>query len=238
MDSGYGCSEFFGVISVDKHEVIYEPVSEDVIDVGIPIPGAIVGVFDENGNELSYRQRGELFAKGPSIMHGYFNKPEQTKQMLDGEWLRTGDIVEIDENGYIYCYGRKKSSIEIEGKTVYLFDVSNALRHEFSLEDCMVEVKNIDGGVQSVVVYYVQKTDMLCEQKEICLKMNSYLKIFGITVDGYREFEDAFTISPTTLKPKTRYVDGFVNYSDTGDKISVYYSPTSKDDVWEIHKNA
>lgn len=233
MDSGYGCSEFFGVITVDKHEVIYNSQSEDVIDVGIPIPGAVVAVFDENGNELPYGQRGELFVKGPSIMHGYFNKPEFTKRVFDGEWLRTGDIVEIDGNGYIYCFGRKNSSINVNGKTIFLFDVSNALRHEFSLEDCMVEVKNTIGGSHSVVVYYVQNPDSLYDQKELCVKMNSFAKTYGVTVDGYREFEEAFPISPTTLKPKTRYTDGFVNYSDTGESVSVCYKPTSNDDIWE-----
>lgn len=236
MDSGYGCSEFFGVISVDKHGVICDPITKTVNDVGIPIPGAIVGVFDENGNELSYGKRGELFVKGPSIMHGYFNKPEYNERVFNGEWLRTGDIVEIDENGYIYCYGRKNASIEINGKTIFLFDISNALRCEFSLEDCMVEAKKTVGEIPSVVVYYVQKSDPQHGQKDLCLNMNSFLKAFGVIVDGYREFEVAFPISPTTLKPKTRYTDGFFNYTDTGKKVSIYYTPTSKEDTWEMQK--
>lgn len=234
LDSGYGCSEFFGVITVDKHEVDYTPLPIEVIDVGIPIPGAVLGIFDEAGNELPVGERGEIWAKGPSIMHGYFGKPEITKQAFDGEWLRTGDIGIIDENGYIYCYGRKKSSIEINGKTVYLFDVANDLRKTFDLEDCMVEVKNLSTGGQSIVVYYVQRAENKVEEKDICTNMNVYTKKHGIDVDGYREFKTAFPISPTTLKPKTRYADGFVNYTDKGMKKSVIYVSTKEDDVWEI----
>lgn len=58
--SGYGCSEFFGVITVEKYAVDHRAAIEDVISVGIPIPGAAVGIFDEYGNELSYGKRGEI----------------------------------------------------------------------------------------------------------------------------------------------------------------------------------
>lgn len=237
LDSGYGCSEFFGVITVDKHEVDYTPLPVDVIDVGIPIPGAVLGVFDEEGNELPVGERGEIWAKGPSIMHGYFGKPEITKAALNGEWLKTGDIGIIDENGYIYCYGRKKASVELGGKTIYLFDVANKLRKKFDLEDCMVEVKRLVTGGQSLVVYYVQKAKGKIEEKDICINMNSYIGGKGITIDGYREFEAAFPISATTLKPKTRYADGFVNYTDKGIKKFIYYVPSKEDDIWELRED-
>lgn len=234
MDSGYGCSEFFGVISVDKHEIDYKPDNKDVIDVGIPIPGATVAVFDEAGNELSYGQRGELRVKGPSVMHGYFGKPDITEQMLDGVWLKTGDICEIDENGYIYCYGRIKSSIEVDGKRIYLFDVANALRRKFRLEDCMLEAKTLKNGTQSIVVYFVQKSKLRQEKKQLCLSMDIYVKTMGVIVDGYLEFEEAFPISPTTLKPKTRYTEGFVSFSPDGKMKSVSYLPAMEQDVWDL----
>ena len=236
MDSGYGCSEFFGVISVDKHGTDYIPEPKSVIDVGIPIPGAVVGVFDNAGNELPYGRRGELWAKGPSIMHGYFGKPELTKEIINGEWLKTGDICEIDENGYIYCYGRMKSSIEINGKIVYLFDAANSLRKEFNLEDCMVEVKNLADGTQSVVVYFVQKPDLRMNSNNLCRKMYDFAMSEGICVDGYREFDTAFPISPTTLKPQTRYTDGFIGFLPSGETISVSYRSTDKPEIWEIQR--
>ena len=236
MDCGYGCSEFFGVITVDKHEVDYRPVLREVIDVGIPIPGATVAVFDQDGNELPYRQRGEIWAKGPSIMHGYFGKPDLTEHAFHGEWLKTGDIGVVDENGYVYCYGRMKSSVEVNGETVYLFDVANALRKELGLEDCMVEVKNLPDGKHSIVVYYVQKADRHQEEETICRKMNVLAEKFGITVDGYREFEESFPISPTTLKPRSRYSEGFFNYLDSGKKISVKYAYEENTELWTIVK--
>lgn len=175
--SGYGCSEFFGVITVDKYEVKNNSHISNIIDVGIPIPGATIGVFDNDGNEVTYGKRGEIRAKGPSIMHGYFGKPEQTKQLLDGEWLKTGDIGEIDENGYLYVYGRKKDAITVNSKTIYLFDVANALREKFGLEDCMAEVKKLTGNIKSIVIYYVQKSNAEMKDKEL---INALSKEVGV----------------------------------------------------------
>ncbi len=67
--------------------------------------------------------------------------------------------------------------------------------------------------------------------------MNKIVKQYGIEVNGYREFDDVFPISPTTLKPKTRYIDGFINYSPSGQKVHIDYSPTDKKDVWKIIKH-
>ncbi len=237
MDSGYGCSEFFGVITVDKHEIDYESQSEDVIDVGIPIPGAVVSAFDQEGNEVPYSHRGELWAKGPSIMHGYFGKPELTKTAFADDWLKTGDIGFVDENGYIYCCGRMKSSVAVNGKSVFLFDVANALRQRLELEDCMVEVKKLIDGKQSIDIYYVQKPQVHREKKVIVTAMNEITQSMDIAVDGYMEFPEAFPISPTTLKPKTRYSNGFYNYSQSGELYEIGYLPTSEEDVWSVERS-
>ena len=233
--SGYGCSEFFGVITVDKYEVNNDLQALRVIDVGIPIPGATIGAFDDNGNELICGRRGEIRAKGPSIMHGYFGKPELTKQMFDGEWLKTGDIGEIDKNGYLYVYGRKKDAIQINGKTIYLFDIANSFRDKYGLEDCMAEVKKIIGNKKSIVIYFVQKINTGIKEKELIEAMNAFVEEQGFKVDGYRNFDIAFPISPTTLKPKTRYTDGFYNYTKTGERISISYSLVDDEDNYELH---
>jgi len=232
--SGYGCSEFFGVITVEKYDVDHKAAIEDVISVGIPIPGAVVGIFDEFGNELSYGKRGEIRAKGPSRMHGYFGKAALTNEMFDGDWLKTGDLGEMDEDGYIYCYGRMKSSVVLDGGRVYLFDIANQLRHEADLEDCMLEIKHIENGMDSIVVYYVQKVDAYINEKDVITKMENTAKKYGITIDGYREFKEALPISPTTLKPKTRYLDGFFKYSPSGSRTEIFFAPSKQEGTFKI----
>lgn len=123
--AGYGFSEVFGVLSVAKYNGNYK-TSEDgkqVISVGIPLPGYIVGIFNENGNELPYGEgvRGELWIKAPSNMEGYYNQPELTKATVIDGWIHSGDLCEIDNEGNIYCYGRLKNYLEIAGKkNIYL----------------------------------------------------------------------------------------------------------------------
>lgn len=231
IQTGYGCSEYFGVITFEKSGVECVSSSRSVISVGVPMVGAVVGIFDEKGTELPYGKRGEIRAKGPSVMHGYFNQPELTGQIISGEWLKTGDLGKMDENGFVYCYGRLKSSIECKGETVYLFDIANALRNEFELEDCMAEVKQLEAGKQAVVIYYVQDANHRQPSREVCMKINRYTSKLGVEVDGYMEFEEAFPISPTTLKPKTRYTEGFINYLPTGQKVSIRFSPTDVEGV-------
>lgn len=230
--SGYGCSEFFGVVTVDKYDTPHKTDNGTVISVGIPIPGIVMAVFDEDGNELPYGERGEICIQGPSRMHGYYGKPELSAQMLRGEWLKTGDIGLMDADGYLYLYGRKKSSVTVNGQTVYLFDIANRLRTKLGLEDSMAEAKKLADGSDSVVVYFVQKEERRTESEVICRKMSRIASSFGITVDGYREFYGAFPISPTTLKPQNRYTDGFFRYSESGEKITLEYRLTEKEDVY------
>jgi long-chain acyl-CoA synthetase len=81
--------------------------------IGVPVPEMDVRLVDlENGvDEVPSGEPGEIVLKGPTIMQGYWNKPEETqKQMVDG-WLHTGDIARTDEDGYFYIVDRKKDMI-------------------------------------------------------------------------------------------------------------------------------
>ena len=98
---GYGLSETFSGISIDRVDVAHN-YSKPIASVGLIQAGMIAGVFDKNENELSYNQRGELRVKAKSQMKEYYNKPQLTDQVLVDGWVKTGDIVEIDDNGFLY----------------------------------------------------------------------------------------------------------------------------------------
>lgn len=228
---GYGFSEVFGVLSVEKYNGKFESLDKDVISVGIPMPGYVVGIFDENGNELKYGegQRGELWIKAPSNMEGYFNKKDLTdKTIIDG-WIHSGDLCEIDENGSIYCYGRIKNSIVIDKEKLFLFDIAIDIRKKFNLHDIQLEKKKLSNGEFSLVIYYVQNEFLKDESSNLCLKIDDYLlKKYNIVIDGYYEYNSSLAIEPTTLKPKTRVTNGFVKYVDN-EKYDVSYLETSLD---------
>ena len=229
---GYGFSEVFGVLSVAKYDGKYKEAENDkqVISVGIPLPGYTVGIFDENGNELPYGEglRGELWIKAPSIMDGYFGKPEVTaKTVIDG-WAHSGDLCEIDKYGNIYCYGRIKNNIVVNGQKNYLFDMANDVRDSFKLHDVIIERKKMADNTESLNMYFVQENNDLVDSKELIEKIDTYFETKNIIIDGYQEFQDSLPIDPTTLKPIARVKDGFIKYKND-EKYGVSYQEISED---------
>ena len=229
---GYGFSEVFGVLSVCKYEGKYKESDNHrpVIGVGIPLPGYLVGIFDENGKELPYGcgQRGELWIKAPSNMEGYFGQEEVTKATIVDGWIHSGDLCEIDEDGNIFFYGRLKNHIIINDKKEYLFDIANDIRRSFKLHDLMLEKKKMSDGTDSLVLYFVQNEDTRREARELELAIDEFVTKYNIKIDGYREFETSLPIDPTTLKPKNKYTDGFKKYKD-GKVYEVSYQEESLD---------
>ena len=229
---GYGFSEVFGVLSVDKYDGNYKEANNNkqVISVGIPLPGYTVGIFDEKGQELPYGTgvRGELWIKAPSNMDGYFNKPEATSNTIIDGWIHSGDLCEIDNDGNIFFYGRLKNNITINNKKTYLFDVANDIRDHFGLHDIIVEKKKLEDGNISLNMYFVQEPEKTIDSKELILNIDQYLSEKNITMDGYKEFENSLPIDPTTLKPKSRDTEGFIKYIDD-EKYDVSYTETVND---------
>lgn len=129
MINGYGLSEMFSVIACDKPELAERKSNKPVNSVGIPLPAITIGAYDDAGRELPYNTRGELWVKGKTRMIGYYNNPELTSKCFEGEWLKTGDICEIDEDGRLYIYGRKsRYKVGKDGALIYLFDLENDIR--------------------------------------------------------------------------------------------------------------
>ncbi len=229
---GYGFSEVFGVLSVQKYddELVDKELKHDVINVGCPLPGYNVGLFDENGKEIKYGsgERGELWINAPSNMQGYYGKEDLTKKTIVDDWIHSGDLCEIDKYGNIFVYGRLKHSIDVNGKKTYLFDIANDIRNKFGLHEVLIENKKLKDGSDSVVAYFCQNDDSKVDSQELLEKIDEYLKEKNIVIDGYKEHEHSLPIDPTTIKPKTNDTTGFIKYVD-GIKYNVEYSEVSLD---------
>ncbi len=78
--------------------------------IGMPLPGVEAKVVDEEGKELPPGEVGELVVKGPNVMKGYWNRPEETAKALKENWLFTGDLARMDQDGYFYIVDRKKKT--------------------------------------------------------------------------------------------------------------------------------
>lgn len=220
--SGYGSSELFSATSVETIEARYD-FSKQIMSVGIPYAGIVMGVFDENGNELSYNQRGELRIKAKSAMKGYYNKPNLTaKTKVDG-WVRTGDLAEIDNKGFIYIWGRVKDSIRLQnGNELHLFDVANKLKENEFIDDAIVLAMPTNENDNNLVAHIVWSDGILSDNRNAYIElMNKQLSEFlpnGIEVSAYSEHDTMLPYSPTTLKKDknklSKQTNGYIQVID------------------------
>jgi len=128
---GYGMSETSPVITANP------PGKIQIGTIGRPIPDTEVKVVDAQGNALPSGERGELCVRGPQVMRGYWQKPEETAQVLSSDgWLRTGDIAVIQADGYVRLVDRLKDMIVVSGFNVYPNEVEAVARKHASVKEC------------------------------------------------------------------------------------------------------
>jgi long-chain acyl-CoA synthetase len=106
--------------------------------VGTPAGLVEVKIANEDGSRVPDGQEGEILIRGPNVMKGYYNRPEETAETLAGGWLHSGDVGRLDEEGYLYIVDRIKDMIITGGLNVYPTEVENALYLHESVEECAV----------------------------------------------------------------------------------------------------
>tara|TARA_B110000503_G_scaffold10989_1_gene14919 strand:+ start:318 stop:2042 length:1725 start_codon:yes stop_codon:yes gene_type:complete len=119
---GYGLTESSPVLSFNPLGGMFKDGS-----IGIPVPSTEIACVDEKGKEVAVGEPGELIAKGPQIMQGYWQQPAETKNTVKDGWLYTGDIAQMDSDGYFTIVDRKKDMILVSGFNVYPNDVEEQI---------------------------------------------------------------------------------------------------------------
>jgi long-chain acyl-CoA synthetase len=133
---GYGLSEGTTVLTGHGADMPQKPGS-----VGKPVANVEVLVVDENDNPVPTGEVGEIIARGPNVMQGYYNMPEETAAALRNGWLHTGDMGRFDEDGYLYIVERKKDLIIRGGFNIYPRDVEEVLAtHPAVIEAAVIGV--------------------------------------------------------------------------------------------------
>jgi acyl-CoA synthetase (AMP-forming)/AMP-acid ligase II len=105
---------------------------------GIPLPGLAVRVVDLNGRDMPPNQEGELIVRGPNVMPGYHNKPEETATALRAGWYHTGDLAKSDENGFLTITGRLKELIIRGGQNIAPAEIEEVANTFAAVLDCAV----------------------------------------------------------------------------------------------------
>ncbi len=155
---GYGMTETSPVISVN-------PVNANRLGtIGVAVPSTGVRILDDEGRELSAGEPGELVVRGPQVMQGYWQRPDETAKVLDADgWLCTGDIALVTPEGYLRIVDRKKDMIVVSGFNVYPNEIEDVVAaHPGVLECAAVGVPDERSG-ESVRVFVVRRDPALSE---------------------------------------------------------------------------
>jgi long-chain acyl-CoA synthetase len=203
---GYGLTESAPIIAVNRNEAFKDEA------VGLPLPSVEVKIAED----------GEILARGPNIMKGYYNNPEATRETLKDGWLHTGDLGYLDPDGFLHVQGRKKAVIVTPaGKKIYPEEVeAELLKSPFILE-CLVwgDTHSSPGEEPEVQAIVVPNTEYLISQgiatgnldddrvetilrkevKDRCQSLASFKRVTKLTVRR-GEFEK------TTTKKIKRYL--------------------------------
>ncbi|MCD6298286.1 MAG: AMP-binding protein, partial [Deltaproteobacteria bacterium] len=106
--------------------------------IGLPLFGFSVRVVDDSGTDVEKGEVGELIVKGPGVMKGYLNRPEETSKTVVDGWLHTGDMARMDKEGYVYIMDRKKDLIIRGGYNVYPREIEEVLFRHPNVADATV----------------------------------------------------------------------------------------------------
>ncbi|WP_064604130.1 AMP-binding protein [Moraxella catarrhalis] len=156
---GYGLSETSPVLTLN-------PPGGYTGKIGVPIPATDIKILDDEGNELAMGEAGEICAKGPQIMVGYWNRPDETEKVMtkDG-FFRTGDIGVMDDCGFIKIVDRKKDMILVSGFNVYPNEVEDVITAHPKVIECGVIGVPDDHSGEVVKVFVVKKDASLTAEE-------------------------------------------------------------------------
>lgn len=179
---GYGLTECSPLVSVNPYDIRYHSGS-----IGLPVPSTDIMLVDDEGNEVAEGEPGELCIKGPQVMLGYWQRPDATDEVLKNGWLRSGDIVTVDQEGFIRIVDRKKDMILVSGFNVYPNEIEDVLMlHPKVREAAAIGVPNDVAG-ETVKICVVKKDPSLTKEELIahCKK-----NLTGYKVPKIVEFRD------------------------------------------------
>ena len=178
LREGYGLTEASPVVSINPVEVDRNIPGS----VGLPLPGITVRVVDDAGKDLPTGTPGELLVKGPNVMQGYLNRPEDTEKTVKDGWLYTGDIAAIEGTGHIRIIDRKKDLIIVDGLNVYPYEVEEVLYRHPAVKDCsMIGVPHEhEEGKELGIMYVVLGEGKTATAKELREYLSNHVAHYKI----------------------------------------------------------
>jgi long-chain acyl-CoA synthetase len=161
-------TQAWGLTETSPAACINPPGEQFNGSIGLPIPSTDIAIKDDAGNDVELGKIGEICVRGPQVMRGYWNRPDETaKVMLPGGWLRTGDLGRMDERGFVYIEDRKKDMILVSGFNVYPNEVESAAAHCPGVLEVAAVAQPDERSGEVVALFVVRKDAALTEQEVI-----------------------------------------------------------------------
>jgi len=187
ISEAYGLTEASPIVSFSPRG------SGKAGSVGIAVPETELRIVDDEGKALTVDEHGELWVRGPQVMSGYLDFPEETaKTITDDGWLKTGDIASVDRDGFLRIHDRKKDMISVSGFNVYPNEIENVVSHHPDISYCAVVGVPDEHSGEAVKLYLVSTNPKLTadDMHDYCAKQLARYKL-----PKYIEFRDELPLS-------------------------------------------
>jgi long-chain acyl-CoA synthetase len=178
---GYGLTETSPVVTTNSPDL-----KEFTGSIGLPVPSTEVSIRDDDGNELPLGQAGEICIRGPQVMAGYWQRPEETAKVMTADgFFRSGDIGIMDEKGYTRIVDRKKDMILVSGFNVYPNEVEDVVMMLPGVLECAAVGVPDESSSEAVKLFVVRKDPDLSEEE---LREHCHQNLTGYKRPKYVEF--------------------------------------------------
>jgi len=174
LAEGYGLSETSPTLTCNRADI-----EQFTGTIGLPVPSTYISIRDDDGKEVPLGEAGEICAKGPQIMAGYWNRPDETANVMTADgFFRTGDIGVMDDKGYTKIVDRKKDMILVSGFNVYPNEIEEVIASHPGVLECAV-IGVIDAKSGEAVKAFIVKKDPNLTADEV-------IKFCGTQLTAYK----------------------------------------------------
>ena len=210
---GYGLTESSPVLTAEA-ETVHRPGS-----VGYPLDNVQIKILDPDAEGT-----GEIAAKGPNIMLGYYNDEEKTKETFEDGWFKTGDLGYIDKDGYLFITGRKKDLIVLKnGKNVYPTEIESLINKLEYVDESMVysrEQSKTDTLLVAKIVYNKEKMEELYKDQDYEKVIWEAVKEINKELPTYKHVKKIVVTDEPMIKTTTQKVKRFEEIKKTENELN------------------
>lgn len=155
--------------------------------IGVPVPNTDIRIVDDEGKEVPLGERGELVVKGPQVMQGYWNRPDETAQVLQDGWMATGDIVVMGDDLNLRIVDRKKDMIIVSGFNVYPTEIEEVISQNPKVNEVVAIGVPSEASGESIKIFVTKKDESLTRDE-----LRTYCRQFltGYKIPRDIEFRD------------------------------------------------